>query len=273
MIKILIFSKDRPMQLQALLDSMHFYTNVIDYEIAIIYKGSTEYDSIKKRYSHNNLWIEEDINGGFHKCLRFYISTLKDDDIVLFSVDDFVYFRPFNIEMLYYLGCDPGNIGISLRLGSNIENFNTLQNTRPQGPFAHIKWQGAPSHFGYPFDLSHSAYRVDFIKDIIDSAKDPFRLPNDFEAHGYNRCYSAWTDKKPYYLMSNGPSFGACADCNRVQDVYQNRVQGTVETSAQSLLKKYNDGYVINWNKYAYMQPVDCFIGTENMEFVKIEKV
>ena len=123
LIKSVIFSKDRAMQLDATIRS--FLLNCKDphfVNLSVIYKASNTchketYNKLIKEYELVEFIEEED----FRKQL---LSNLVSSRYVLFLVDDNIFVRDFHLsEITEALPKIPDALGFSLRLGKNI-NYN-----------------------------------------------------------------------------------------------------------------------------------------------------
>jgi hypothetical protein len=210
--------------------------------------------------------------GNFNQCLHRVLDHIDiEKDILLFGVDDLVYFREFNIQILEELNNHPDALGYTLRLGTNIFPYQTFWNTSRDKRLIKYDWRDKPSHYGYPFEVSNSAYRASLFKEILDVGGDKIQIPNDLESIGVQYCLKNKRNQ-PYTLMTNGLSYSACLDINRVQSKYENRTQGTEEETSEKLLELYNQGYRMDWTQYHHLTPTDCFIGKFGMKLCKDDK-
>lgn len=263
-----IFSKNRAMQLRAQLESMKFYTGFSDM-IYIITPTVELYEDIGKDFT-NVYFIDEKVDHGFHMAFDRLIAQFADDDIILLSVDDFVYTNYFNLANARVLNNKSltNVVGLTLRMGRNTVPYDESWNVSGSLPFVIYDWRGKPSHLGYPFDVSASFYKASLIKEIIANTKRPINIPNDLESFGVQYIYNSKSDSLPYYMMNNGLSIGCCADLNRVQDLYQNKTQGGEECTAENMNEMYKQGKRINWSNYYMIAPPEPFIGKERMVIV-----
>lgn len=261
----IIFSKNRPMQLRAHLESMRAYTGFYD-QINVITPTPDIYKDVCHDFWNVNL-IDEKTQGGFHVALTGLVNSLVENDVVLFSVDDFIYANYFNLHNGLILNNSPLSsvIGFTLRMGKNTVPYNDQWNVCDTPPFIIYDWRGKPSHLGYPFDVSCSMYRVSVVKEIFNLMKRPMNIPNDTEAFGVTAVMNELSGKYPHYMMHNGNAIGACADINRVQDLYQNRTQGGEQLTAENMIKMYQEGKRIDWMRYYNIAPPEPFVGKEGM--------
>ncbi len=268
----LLFSKARPMQLHAHLESLMYYMGSNDFQTLIITdKETDEYKQLRYEFDWP-LWYYESDYGSLDSLIRSILTQndeIKPDDIILFSVDDLVYFREINRNIIGSFVTDPEILGFSLRLGTNILPYHEMWNKSQDKRFVKFNWLNKPGHYGYPFDLSNSAYRVSLVREILDHSKE-IRVPNDLESYGVQYCMNYKTNQ-PFIMMVNGPNYSSCVDINRTQQLYPNRIQGDERVhSVENLRLLYNDGYRINWKNYHHLMPTDVFLGQTNLELIKI---
>lgn len=259
-IHTLIFSKDRPLQLDACLSSFQFYTDGL-YNTTVITPTPEQYHLMKNRYISVK-WIDEREMGGFGLALGNFLNSIPDKDTVLLCVDDLVWLRPFNLSILSYVHTVDNCLGFSLRLGTNIYPYNPSWNLSANRIFSIIDWRDKPHHYGYAFDVSCSGYTARLLKEIVSNSGSKIRIPNDLESVGCRFAYSN-SEQYRHLMFMNSYSFAGCCDLNRVQDLYQNKVNGDAEHSAQELTRLYKEGRRIRWEEYYNFVPRDCFFGKE----------
>ena len=122
MASVIVFSKDRPMQLHAYLESILHFSDIEEHQISIIYAESDyiRYDRVKGKFPAAN-WIRQK---------DFYADTLSciqdAEDVLMFGCDDVIFTGAFNIQIIEgILGNESSIWGFSLRLGGNIAPFPT----------------------------------------------------------------------------------------------------------------------------------------------------
>lgn len=265
---IIVFSKNRPMQLQAYLESLFYYTQFNQNDVIVIFPYTDDYKKLMDAYPAIS-WIDELQHVNFGQTLINVVNSLPDDGLSILGVDDFVWFRNVNLTDVSVLSKHVDTVGFHLRLGRNIAGFNFKWNIFRSSNLFKYDWYGKPNDFGYPFEVSQSCYRNSLIKEIVFAHKSKIRIPNDFEAYGVTYVTNHKYKELPFIMMYNDNSCGACVDINRTQDLYQNRIQGTPYHSVDSLLKLYRNGHRINWQSYHNMQPKEPFIGTQNLVICK----
>lgn len=178
--QIIIFSKNRALQLDALLQTLqkfapHFVLDVIYiYDDAQYYKG---YEILKREHSgvrfHKESIFEKDVLGILKKTKSKYLCFMCDDDLL---------FKDINLpeDLIEDALC------FSLRLGENTTycfNFAKNQNHRGQMTegFLVWKWKKAEWDFAYPMSVDGHIFRTSDIKTILQNMrfKDPFDLENN----------------------------------------------------------------------------------------------
>ena len=127
LLNVIIFSKDRAMQLHLLLESILLNFNVEDYKLNILYKASNDeynrgYNTIRDLFPQFTYKREE----SFKEDL---LSVFNDSEYTVFLTDDDIIYQSFklnndelhNIFMLTEANC------FSLRLGLNTKHCYTQQ--------------------------------------------------------------------------------------------------------------------------------------------------
>jgi len=165
----IIFSKDRALQLRAMLES--FQTNFLDagefVDLCVLYKASNEiydrqYEQLRKEFP-TVVFIKE-----------FYlVEQIKDIlslyKYIFFQVDDNITTSPcFVMDAISCLE-NPHVLGFSYRLGKNTNYCYMLRSEQkipvfsPEGVKNCYNWTEAEFDFGYPLEVSSSIYRSEDI--------------------------------------------------------------------------------------------------------------
>jgi hypothetical protein len=229
---IIVFSKNRAMQLNACLRSL--YWNIpkkADPNIAIyvLYNVDTNlhlrsYWEEKSKFVNIHFIPEKD----FHKDLLYIMDGFEN---VMFCTDDTIFKNQFSpLEYTEILNNTPDAIGFSLRLGKNITYCypHDAEQSIPRfqqvdGSIIKFPWIEGKYDFGYPMDLSSSIYRT----------ADIFRM---LENHGWTNSWSKpnylesfldgtsvfYTKSKPM-LLCESESVAYCNPVNVVQTTHCNR--------------------------------------------------
>lgn len=181
-LEIIVFSKDRPIQLYALIESYLYYSKVKS-PITIIYKCSHEgftkaYHEIEKRFSDIR-FIEED---NFRDVLIKTIEQLKASRL-LFLVDDIIFTREFNTSSFNQYNLK--KTVPSLRLGKNIVYSYTRQKNilqpklKPNG--LHIEWNWIKRNSYWSYPLSVDGHIFDKNEMLFMLKRIEFKAPNSLE--------------------------------------------------------------------------------------------
>jgi hypothetical protein len=261
MIKTIFFTKDRPLQFRAFVESFLFCSGYEETTTVVVHDG-VDYKGIFKKLPRL-IEYDDKLEGGFDKLFRRLVGRLEDDDLVLFGCDDQVYTRPFNMQIPEdYMISRPDVMGFSLRLGLNISHVP--QNLSRDRRFFEWNWRGQPSHWGYPFELMGTVYRGSLLKTIIDAQKEPIRCPNFYESFGVQYCFANAVGDK--MAMLNTPNYTVAQDVNRVQDFFNNKVQGDASHHVAALKQDYIDGKRLKWENLFKITPSDLFVGHQYWE-------
>lgn len=249
---VLVFSKDRAMQLDASIRSLLLRNtdNTLP-DIKILYKCSSEnnfaqYETLKKEYSH----IPEISFSRENNFRADMLGIISNYEYVFFMVDDNIHVRDFSlIEILTVLQKNPDAIGFSLRLGvnttycytmdahQNLPQFGTIDNK-----FLKFNWINAELDFGYCLEVSSSIYRVNELTAYLNELQ--FNNPNILEAEiSANRI--VYAEYRPY-LLSYINSVAFCVPVNKVQDVNNNRDGGKEIYNPENLTKLFAEGFRID---------------------------
>lgn len=249
-INIVVFSKDRAMQLDLFLRS--FGKMVKDYhlyDIKVLYTYTNDrfkqgYDKlIKKNYRHAS--YTKEVN--FKSTLLSLVNPLNPHTV--FFVDDNVFKNPFDFydEQMYVFNRDESILCRSLRLHKTLNYCYPAKVVMIPPIFLEdnvFEWRGQLGDYGYPLSVDGHIYRTKDIMPYLLNLK--YNNPNSLEgemAHSHVQsskmvCY----DKS---IIVNNP-------LNRVQTVNDNK-HGDI--TAEFLNNKFLEGQLIL---------LDNFIGIEN---------
>lgn len=261
----LIFSKDRPMQLSATLDTIKHRMKDLNFvDVCILYKCSTKryevaYRKLKQKYDCK--FINEKKNGFYLTCLQLLNSICYD--YILFFTDDTILFDNVYIQdITRTLNKHPTAIGFSLRLGENT-NFCYMKD-QPQkiGNSKRIindihkdkiiyEWTNSTHDFGYPLELSSSLYRRCFAFHLIRNLdfKDPNTMEFKMDAHKH-----LFSSLSPH-LISFKTSKAVSIPANLTQQSYHNKHVGKKEFSINNLLKLFEKNRKIDISIFEKIRP------------------
>jgi hypothetical protein len=254
-VKMLIFSKNRALQLDLCLNSFYLQAEELP-EINVIYKTDTKEHEISYKEiltkDHPEVKFIEETN------FRGQVEGLLNKKYILFCVDDTIWCNPFSFDDVFSVMSDY-TIGFSFRLGENTKYCYPLNMT--QAPNAKIKydneilgyyWAHEMFDFGYPLELSSSLYNTG---DILDTIKGrTFNSPNELEAKlDFYKKYHFINEKKyKPELLSYKKSVAFAAPMNRVQNIaIANRFSGNEKYDADYLLRIYLTGNRIDYRAFS----------------------
>lgn len=244
-LSVIVFSKDRPLQLHGYLESLLVFSNIDPSQITILYKDNPlfSYKLCRNHFPDCNWVPEENFSDNFFEILR----NLKSE-YVMFGCDDVVFTRPFSFEQaLQNLEQDKKLFTFSLRMGKNIY-------PHPRGVTSSrssLKWpwiNGYWTHWSFPWELDASVYRVADVRDIVSSYNKPILNPNFLEANFYEDevLYAKYKNCMPL-MMSSDEAKLLVITVNRVQDTHQNSFDESLDSDVESLDKKYQEGFRLNY--------------------------
>lgn len=173
MITNIIFSKDRGLQLDALLRSLEQHSSDL-FDNVVIYTHTNEkyrkgYNIIKKRHRDTKFVFERDLKKDILKHM--------DNGLISFMVDDMIMFKECSLNQYPML---PIEECFSLRLGNNV----------------------VYPHINYPLSLDGHIYGTDDIKPLIESIE--FNNPNELESK-LQRFKKDWNTNYKYQCTISIP--------------------------------------------------------------------
>lgn len=243
MISIICFSKDRPLQLEGYIQSVLFYSGLQQQALSILYADSpaTSYSVLIEKYPLIN-WVRET---DFHSDLSRLIAIAHD--YVLLGCDDVFFTDHFDPGIpLKLLANDSDLFGFSLRLGLNL---NWLPDLRIDGDVAQWLWRMAPpGNWDYPWDVSASIYRREFIADYLRETPAATN-PNRLEGYLADSCRDdarAIGSKLACFKRSKCLTLTV----NRVQDEYPNEFDNSEETDIATLYRFHISGQQLDWPSF-----------------------
>ncbi len=170
----IVFTKNRPLQLEAYLESLykHFPEDLI--QTFVLWKQqlfTEQYQQLFNHFPNCTVIKENDFSSDF-----FNILSRSDTKYVLFGIDDVVYFDsvPFDIIEKTFDGFDD-IFGFSLRFGRNVltNGEEKITQTEVSGQKIYkVNWhKGHSRNTRYPFELCATIYRTELVKEIINTSR------------------------------------------------------------------------------------------------------
>ena len=249
---VIIFSKDRALQLDACLASLRLQCHdASNHKTRVIFKCSNsdsrrQYETLKSEHPEVH-FMEEGI------FCRDLINAVEGSTFVLFLVDDNLFVRPFSLEKTCSLLADHRDaIGFSLRLGRNITSCYSFGDA-PQGiPLAEkageeslkFRWIEGEYDFGYPLEVSSSVFRTKEVLPLFVEGGDSIKNPNALEAYIHSQI-KTFTDSHPFLLCLE-QSVAFCNPVNMVQSLLPNRSGQEASMSVPVLMERFDLGFRVD---------------------------
>ncbi len=267
-IECVIFSKDRPIQLNALLES--FYKNCSDdIRFIVLYKYSDEkfriaYNELSKIYFEKKILFVEENN--FRVDLLNILSNINSK-YLFFLVDDIIFKSQFTFNNYLSLNNRDKYI-LSLRLGKNL-NFSftkakpqKLPNFEIVDDFFSWNFRKSELDWAYTFSVDGNLYNTNQIK-LMSSLVD-FNGPNSYESNmNFYRIL--------FYLKN-----GLCFEKSKLVNVSLNRVQDEIlnlsgNYNIDELSVIWSNNLKIDVTKFCDIENESAHIEVENLLLVKRE--
>ena len=244
-ISTVIFSKDRAMQLHALLASF-FESKIGECHVVVIFTSSTEahkraYKDVVNIFAKSVRFIEQIDYPSFRECLEVVISKLPEGNL-FFLVDDIIFTEDVDYKFLASL--DVSDTIFSLRMGDHL-NFSYVVNMKQQLPkkikskdeYLIWKWNEGILDWGYPLSVDGHIFSTTEV--LLWIKYLDFVSPSSFE--------NALQRFRYIYCNKQGMSFKK----SRIVNIPANKVQNEVNNihafiHQDYLLQKWFDGMVID---------------------------
>lgn len=251
-VDFLIFSKNRAMQLDALLNSLQHHLNSAEIgRIGILYKSDQrhlESYHILMRSWPDLIWIKE---LDFRSQVLEFLEACPSE-YASFLVDDLIFYRSPESSIF-----PEEDLCFSLRLGKNCFYSHPANAwyRHPDfiqfDPILRWDWRFGEYDFGYPFSLDGHIFRKKIIKELCQSIS--FKNPNSLEnSLTYNR------DPGFHQISSIVRSFTqSCVvgiPVNRVNEEIENRFGVDHRISEEELLEMFLQGKRIDPAKMDFSQ-------------------
>ncbi len=278
MIKVIVFSRDRALQVQATLASFRLQARDADEaQVSVLYRGT----SARHIDQYRRLMSEVGAAVQFVEESNFRVQTLRllDEspkklpassvvpgrqgaDYCLFLVDDSLFVRQFTLgTATSALAANRDALGFSFRLGRNTTTCYSAGRRQRVPRFQQLadgvlkyRWHRADGDFGYPLELSSSVYSFDTIAELL--PKLMFDSPSSLESQMSLRA-RAYARTQPALLCFEH-SVAFSAPLNRVQDVFPNRVGSSLQHSTENLADLFDAGKRLNVRALTGFVPEAC---------------
>jgi len=253
-INVIVFSKDRPAQLDLLLRSMkkHVGDRVSPH---VIYKTQYSYHRVMKDHKEYAEFIEQKEMYLFKETV---IRAVKSSgDLVMFLCDDDVFIRGFDPDhyLVKGLKTDMSIATLSLRLGKKLSYCYAYNGAMPRPMFRGNtwKWKGRPGDYGYPMSLDGHIFRTYELLDLLEVLN--FSDPNTLEGAMAQRPLNC-----PLMMSFDEPRLVG-VPWNIVSETSRNRYLKT--ETAKSMAAKYERGFRISYKPFKNLKPKSCHTQAE----------
>lgn len=187
--EVIIFSKDRPLQLKALLDSLEINCNTPLIKHVLYSAKNSElessYSTIFSEYDDIVPYHEESYSS-FRDLLLLILEKIKSP-FLFFLVDDIIFVNKLDLENLFSLKIDMLKFIPSLRLGQNITESYMTHSTVKQPNFIkrsdkwlEWEWSMGERGWGYPHSVDGNIFLTEEIKKFSNILA--FKSPNTYES-------------------------------------------------------------------------------------------
>jgi hypothetical protein len=256
MMQVIIFSMDRPPQLELLLRSYKEFVSEPEMP-KIIYAPRGQYAGTYRivQSLHVAQWYEE----GETWPLKEALLEAIDEKIpyTMFLVDDDVFIRPFNTagQQFKQFMQDDSIATLSLRLSPGLSYCYAYGTPMmpPEFQGSKFRWQNAPGDFGWVCSLDGNIYHTGQIYGIIKRVR--FRTPNELEG-----AMMIGKLPQPYVATYDTPRL-MNIPANRVQNIANNRCMHTQSTAW--LNQQFAEGKRISMDNLRDHKAPSCHVEVE----------
>lgn len=305
LISNIVFTKNRPLQLEAYLESLYRHLPRDLIQTYILYKSDLfdeQYSQLFRRFSDCAVIREQNFR-------RDFLSLLEkiDTKYILFGTDDVVYYDMVSFAVIddVFDKFSDKIFGFSLRLSPESlqeRSDDVISEIMAGGQKVYrLNWKhGWSQNAKYPFELDSTIYttalvkkivwhvsrerplfkklfaknspRVRFLSHIISmknflTSLEVFHDPNTLEGYCYRWCKThKW--RLPGYLYLQ--KFCASAiQINRVNTTTDNPIDGLYEHTVEALNEKYKQGYRFDIDSIEKDKPNASHVGKRFFKLVK----
>jgi hypothetical protein len=304
MISNILFTKNRPLQLEAYLESLYRYFSRELIQTYIIYKVELfedEYEQVFRKYSDCIVIKENDFHSDFLTVL-----SKVDTKYILFGIDDVVYFDcvDFGVIDETFAKYTGDIFGFALRLGREAKknDSDAVSETVVAGQTVYsIDWtQGRTPTTRYPFELCATIYPTALVRKVIDSAMNGNPLirglfsPSSalMKFLGKSKLKRKILKRFGYFYTPNTLESWNCRWCQNNSEGLPNRLyfqklcasaiqvnmvntstrsdfDNAAEHTIEALNEKYKTGYRLDIDFVAQNKPVGTHSGVEFFRLTK----
>ena len=235
MISVIVFSKDRPMQLHAYLESLLMFSDIAEENISVLYKKNDRipYNRVIQSFSKVK-WIEE-----VNFVQQIGALMQEAEDYILFGCDDVVFIDYFKItDIIPFLEKHDDVFGYSIRLGTNFSQIpQDIHNVDGS-----LVWDwkiNLDDYWNYPWELDCTVYRKADAIELYNQYADKMYNPNYFES--VIAINARKIIKRKLMACAEHKIKAICITVNRVQDTHMNDFDSSTQTDIYTLSSIYNE--------------------------------
>ena len=304
LISNIVFTKNRPLQLDAYLESLYRYFPAELIQTYIIYKVELfehEYASLFRRFPDCVVIKEKDFHRDFMQVLD-QVAT----KYILFGIDDVVFYDSVDLELVDRTFAEHAEdiFGFTLRFSpeslADSSDVKTKYTITGQQVYR-LNWKnGQTPHTRYPFELCCTFYTAALVRKIIRSSMSDGLLASKLfmpasplvkalavaglkrstlKRFGYffsPNTLESWPCRWCRNLKEQLPDFTyfqkLCASAiqvNRVNTSTENAFDGTAEHTVEALNDKYQRGYRLDIDFVAKARPMEPGCGQKYFSLVQ----
>jgi hypothetical protein len=305
LISNIVFTKNRPLQLEAYLESLYRCFARQRIKTYIIYKVELfhqEYESVFRKFPECVIVREGDFHNDFIQILS-QIAT----KYILFGIDDVVYFDCMDFDVIdrAFAEYKEDIFGFSFRFGRRIieAGGDPIDEKKAAGDTVYaIDWtKGQTPITRYPFELCATVYPMTLVKTIIGAVvnNNPFIkslfLPDSIFIKAMGKIVSTRSILKSfgYFYNPNTLESWNCRWCqnnshqlpkylffqklcasalqvNMVNETERKVFAGSVEYTIEALAQKYKQGYRLDIDYVSQNRPPGIHGGLEQFRLKRI---
>jgi hypothetical protein len=261
-IRIVCFSRNRPLQLHGYLASLARCLEQPELvSIHVLVRADPEY---RAAYAEVAAEFPDAALIDQRRFADDLLALLGPQGLVCFGCDDVVFVRPFSARALVAAFQDDRLFALSLRLGRNVTRsmFSGPTCAPPMLPALQadgqslLLWDLHTAHafgdWGYSFELDGTVYPTEIVRRIVEEVRPA--SPNLFEAAAGGR----WSSKTRRHLMGAWPSARLVVPTvNVVQGDFANPILGRRPLAPRFLLECWQSGLRMDVEAFA-RQEHDC---------------
>lgn len=259
-VKTIVFSKDRPLQLQAMLRSLYEMGRNVGH-VNVIVKGDHDvYEQVAKEINSSHranvqmLYEDSYVTGEARTADTRFARMVKAQlsggaySHVCFCTDDTLFLQPFDMhEGAKLLRERSDVVGFSLRLGDNTTRCYMAKGAKQKmsdrsdfKKFSVWDWTKSSHDYGYPLELSSSIYSIPVAYQTLSNCAK-FAMPNDMEQR-MDEFKGAFKESRPM-LASYHTSVAASLPMNLTQTMWKNTSGKDPAYTASYLMEQYRAGH------------------------------